>query len=227
MYKAVFFDLDDTMITHGTAIRYAAGRLFCEVVGSDEIERTLFKKHWIHLNRIWYQKFLAGNVIFQEHGRGKLREALAPYGITLSNQKADAILNLYWNDIMACRLYDDVLPCFEQLTQWNLGIVTNGADVQQRRKILQCALTDYVDVIMTSEFAGISKPNLKIYIKACELIVIPADECVFVGDDINSDVTGASNAGLQGIWIDRIYSAQNDDIETIHSLMDLPVLLKR
>ena len=98
-------------------------------------------------------------------------------------------------------------------------------DMQQRKKIEQCGLMDYVDVIVTSEFAGVPKPEPENYIKTCELLGVRSDECVFIGDDIEIDIIGACNAGLRGVLFGCYNPDQKDDIETIHSLMEIPALL--
>jgi putative hydrolase of the HAD superfamily len=88
MEKAVFFDLDDTLVTHDAAVRAAARELCGTVIGSLDTSYFAFEERWITLNRLWYQRFFAGEVTFQEHGRGKLREA-GLRGIWLDRRRSD------------------------------------------------------------------------------------------------------------------------------------------
>jgi putative hydrolase of the HAD superfamily len=222
MEQAVFFDLDDTLITHDVAIRAAARELFSTVVGSYETGRFAFEERWIQLNRLWYQRFFAGEITFQYHSRGKLREALTPWNVLLSDAQADSLLHSYWQTYVdGCRLYEDVLPCFAQLSTWRIGIVTNGEEAQQRRKIAQCGLLEHIDLLVTSERVGVPKPAPTIFLTACEQIGLTASACVFVGDHIELDVVGSRQAGLRGIWLDRDRSDHRYAGETIHDLREL------
>ncbi|MFN6485799.1 MULTISPECIES: hypothetical protein [unclassified Nostoc] len=63
MIKAVLFDLDDTLIDHDAAIRDAASALFNKIIPNSKDELNIFQEQWISLNRKWYKKFFAKQVI--------------------------------------------------------------------------------------------------------------------------------------------------------------------
>jgi len=50
---------------------------------------------------------------------------------------------------------------------------------------------------------GRAKPDPAIFLAACELLELPPDEVLHVGDHPEADVAGAARAGLRSCWINR------------------------
>jgi HAD superfamily hydrolase (TIGR01509 family) len=81
-----------------------------------------------------------------------------------------------------------------------VGIVTNNLLEEQQDKLRQCRLDDYVDELVVSEKAGVSKPDPRIFEIALERLGCRRDEVVMVGDSWVADVAGAIAAGIRPIW---------------------------
>ena len=64
-------------------------------------------------------------------------------------------------------------------------------------------LTGHVDFAVTSGETGVEKPDRRIFEAALVKADVSAGEAVFVGDQIESDIFGAEQAGLRPILIDR------------------------
>jgi putative hydrolase of the HAD superfamily len=56
---------------------------------------------------------------------------------------------------------------------------------------------------VTSLDAGCNKPNPEIFWKALRRAGVKAAEAIYVGDQYQIDVLGASKAGMKGILLDR------------------------
>jgi len=228
MKRAVLFDLDETLLTHDAAIRSAAGALIKSVCPDlDDDAQRQFEELWISLNQSWYAKFFNREISFREASEGKLHEALATHGIALANQQTDDLLRDYFHAYQAnCLMYDDVVPCLKQLSSWPLGIVTNGETQQQAIKIEHSGLSNYIHTVVTSEQAGIAKPDAKIFHVACQHLAIDPSDVVFIGDNRQLDAIASSATGMRGIWLNRSNSARDSRVETIGSLNELPGLLQ-
>jgi len=108
-----------------------------------------------------------------------------------------------------------------------LGVLTNGADAAQRRKLAHHDLDSYFDAVVVSGEVGAGKPDPEIF--AAAKAEISADEYVFVADDPERDVVPAQNAGFTGVYL-----AQGDDPDdadladrpdaTVESLDEIPRL---
>ena len=72
-----------------------------------------------------------------------------------------------------------------------VGIVTNNLLEEQQDKLRQCALDGYVDELVVSEKAGMSKPDPRIFEIALDRLGCHRDEAAMVGDSWPADVAGA------------------------------------
>jgi putative hydrolase of the HAD superfamily len=101
-------------------------------------------------------------------------------------------------------LFDDVFPALEALKVRGLvlGIISN-ASRELKLACEQAGLMPYLDVLMTSQAAGARKPEQLIFQRALQQAGIKAGAAFFIGDQYESDVLGARNAGLHPLLIDR------------------------
>ena len=85
------------------------------------------------------------------------------------------------------------------------AIVTNvaaGRFAFQRNKIDTMGLTPLFDAIVLSGEVGVHKPDIRVFNHATNLLGVPNESCVFVGDNPDADIVGALNAGMEAVWID-------------------------
>jgi len=62
-------------------------------------------------------------------------------------------------------------------------------------------IAPYLSVAVDSTVIGVEKPSPGIFRAAIEAIGVRADECVYVGDSLRRDRTGARNIGMPFIWV--------------------------
>ncbi len=92
-----------------------------------------------------------------------------------------------------------------------MAIVTNVVPElleHQRKKVQALGIADLFDIIVYSAELGVHKPDRQIFDHAAALLGVSNAECLFVGDDLESDVVGALNADMEVVWLDRW---QDDD----------------
>lgn len=101
-------------------------------------------------------------------------------------------------------LFEDVLATLELLRADKLifGLLTNATRnaVSVQDKL---GLKPYMSFTVTSEEAGVEKPDPAIFLMALEKTGLKASEAVYVGDQYEIDVVGARAAGIKPIMIDR------------------------
>lgn len=95
-----------------------------------------------------------------------------------------------------------VSECLTALRRMDLklGLVTNGRELIQRRKIQGLRLEAFLDTIVISESVGHRKPDPRIFERALAELGERPSSAVHVGDDPEADVEGAKRAGLLSIW---------------------------
>jgi putative hydrolase of the HAD superfamily len=102
-----------------------------------------------------------------------------------------------------------------------LGVVTNGQERQQIEKIRRCGLDSWLQFVVTSETAGIAKPDSQIFSNACARLALREDDVAYVGDSLEIDAVAASRAGLTGIWLNRPGDGASSCPPEIRQIKDL------
>lgn len=96
---------------------------------------------------------------------------------------------------------DPVTPELEDLFQQihQLGFKTfllSNNDATRIAPFAQALATDYLPMA--------NKPQAKAYLKALDLLQVSADQAVFIGDQLFTDILGANRAGLASILVDYL-----------------------
>ena len=97
-----------------------------------------------------------------------------------------------------------------------LGVVTNGIDRVQRRRLRASDLMDSFHVVVTSERAGITKPDPRIMELALKRLRVGPEEAVYVGDDAEVDGLAANRANMRFVWFNPRSTRRAPDIK-VHS----------
>jgi putative hydrolase of the HAD superfamily len=96
--------------------------------------------------------------------------------------------------------FPDVLPFFKQVSTSDLllGIITHGLEIKQAEKLLLLGVVPYLNprAIFISDQLGISKPNPKLYTRACSTIGVDPHEAMYVGDNPLHDVDPPHSIGM-------------------------------
>jgi len=128
-------------------------------------------------------------------------------------------------------LYDDVLPCLNELSKkYKLGLLTNGAPYIQREKIDSTGLGRYFCEIIVSGEIGYGKPDTRVYQLLLTRLGTSSVSSWMVGASLESDIAGAKAIGMKTAWLNRNGRPGNNsivpDIE-LSSLKRLITTLKR
>lgn len=100
----------------------------------------------------------------------------------------------YWRSFLKrAELFPDVVPLLEFLksSDVTVAIVTDLTAQIQLRKIIHFDLDRFVDVIVTSEEAGVDKSGIVPFELALKKLSIPAERVWVVGDDVEADMLPA------------------------------------
>ncbi len=123
------------------------------------------------------------------------------------------------------RLMPDARETLARLSaRYTLAMLTNGAPDLQREKIAASGLGPFFRAIAVSGEHGIGKPRPEIFHRlAAETGADPA-ECVMVGNSLERDIAGARNAGITAIWLKVPGSEEHAEAEPDHTITGLAAL---
>lgn len=60
-----------------------------------------------------------------------------------------------------------------------------------------------VDEVLISAKEKVKKPDREIFVRAAERLGVRVEESIFVGDNPQTDIVGAYEAGMQTVWLKR------------------------
>jgi putative hydrolase of the HAD superfamily len=105
-------------------------------------------------------------------------------------------------------------------TKYQLHLITNGFAETQHIKLDTCGLRPFFKAIVISDEHQCLKPEPEIFRIAEELAGAETSDCVMIGDNLDSDINGAINAG----W-EAVYFSPTDKSFSGHSISELSELL--
>ena len=223
----ICFDLDDTLFDHGSA-QEAAAEQFGKAYRDQLVEfRGTFADTWRAAAERHVEVFLRGDISFQEQRRRRIHELITA---ELSDDKADELFSVYLEIYEAnWTLFDDVKGCLAELTDkepgsYQLGIITNGSETQQLRKLETLGISTYFDFVLSADSVGTAKPHPAMFQRAKQLTRLT--KLVYIGDNLTIDAEAATHAGWHGVWLDRRRLGPATTLPTVHTLRDLPALIR-
>lgn len=104
--------------------------------------------------------------------------------------------------------FPDVLPFLRRVHEQGdvvLGVITHGLELKQAEKLLLLGVVPYLHpgAIFISDQVGISKPNPKLYQRACSAMGLVPSEVMYVGDNPLHDVDPVNSVGMLPVRLHR------------------------
>lgn len=79
-----------------------------------------------------------------------------------------------------------------------LGLISNAYDsFEQRNRLDASGLADFFDQVIISGEVGLAKPDPEIFILMSKKLCADTAECLFIGDSMQYDISGAKIAGMK------------------------------
>lgn len=205
--RGVLFDIDDTLVdlefSMTAALRDVSEHL---LPGLDEAGWERFGRIFTHETTHFYDRYLAGELTFNEQRLLRGRAALGYFGVELDDDEQAH----HWVSSYASRqhgyirAFDDVGPVLDALDAAGIpyGAVSNNVHDYQRVK-LNAAGLERIGVLVGTDTVGVAKPDPAIYLEGVRRIGTGPGETLYVGDNRLLDAEGSTAAGLLGVWLNR------------------------
>ena len=101
-------------------------------------------------------------------------------------------------------LFPDVIDGLDRLRAHGLTVaLISNMNTPGEKLCDEMGLAGHVDFATTSGETGYEKPDTRIFEAALSRAGVGADQAVHVGDQLESDIYGAENAGIRPVLIDR------------------------
>ncbi len=100
-------------------------------------------------------------------------------------------------------LYPHVREVLDVLRErYPLALVTDAQSAYTRAELHKVGLLDYFDPIIVSGDHGFRKPDRRLFQLALDRLNVPAQNTLYVGNDMHRDIFGARQAGLATVMFD-------------------------
>lgn len=227
--KAVIFDLDNTLTHRDLSIQAFAKKLFAQ-----------YQSQMMNSDQSSYEQILRIIRYIDNGGYPKLERLTIP---TIGGSVADQLikqltwsitpsideLTAFWFEqfgLSAVAMPDaeDVLNKLKKL-HLKLAVISNGGHSTRLKIIEGLGFKEFFDEIVSSESAGISKPNAEIFLKTCQKLNVQPSDCLYIGDHPINDYFGATQAGLNAVFLEGFHVPEENQLppvaDTIQSLQQI------
>ena len=222
--RAVFFDVDFTLIHPGPTFQGSGYEAFCRQYAVS-VDPALFER-----------AVAAASATLESHPSVYDPEIFVRYtsriieGMGGTGPGVDRAARDIYSQWAACHhfeLYEDVPEVLRAIRDAGLriGLISNT----------QRCLTTFAehfelglfDVAVSSSDHGYMKPHPSIFEAALRRIDSAPSEAVMVGDSLAHDIAGARSIGMRGVLVARAGGRRDvpPDVPVIESLRELPALL--
>ncbi|RAW00645.1 YjjG family noncanonical pyrimidine nucleotidase [Pseudochryseolinea flava] len=202
-YKSIFFDLDHTLWDYETNAKITLQELYLqyELLAKGVHEFNAFHKKFQEVNAALWYHFDRGAITSEVIRRERFKQILEAFDAH-EEKLCEDLSHDYLN---TCPLKGNLMPhAHETLAylsqRYSLTIITNGFEEIQQRKLTAGNLHQYFNHIITSQTAGHRKPAREIFDFALTLNKVSANEAMMVGDNLVTDIGGARNAQIDGVF---------------------------
>jgi putative hydrolase of the HAD superfamily len=225
VYRHIFFDLDRTIWDFDASAEDSFSRMFEKYKlahhGVPSVEA--FKERYdVHNDMLWswYRK---GEILKEVLNLKRFDMTLADFGIV----NHEIAIGMSEDYVIVNPDKPFLYPyAIESLTymaeKYPLHLITNGFQEVQEQKFRIARLDRFFKSVTTSEEAGIKKPEPGIFHFAMDKAGCSANESIIIGDDLEVDIVGARNIGMDGVYFNADGEGHNEEVTfEIRSLKEL------
>ena len=200
-YKLIFFDIDNTLLDHKTAEKKSFLKTldFYQIKGDQEEIFLTYKKE--------------NSFLWKQYENGKISPAdlqRKRWQIIMDKFRTDHLHVKEISSFYSQTMVEEIKPlpyaldlCSFLQEKTKLVALTNGFFEVQNKKLKNNNLHSFFSHVVTSEVAGAAKPHEKIFSHAHGFYPkIRKEEIIMVGDNLNADIRGANNYGIDSCHFD-------------------------
>ena len=224
-YQHLFFDLDRTLWDFKKSSHQAFEEMFEIHKLSDlgiENWKELHDKYEVHNQQLW-DLYRIGEIEKSILIWKRFSDTLEEYGINdpeLAHELGNDYVNISPRKV---NLYPHVMEILAYLhPTYQMHIITNGFQEVQNIKLETSGMDTYFKTLITSEEAGVKKPDPAIFEYALKKTGATSDNSLMIGDDYEVDIIGAGSIGMDQVFFDpELQFPRNGSTYKISSLAEL------
>jgi 2-haloacid dehalogenase len=192
------FDLDDTLLDFKASEKLSFVRTMRGLGLGDDLD-GLFQRYQAINVDLW-KRFEAGTVTKDFLKVERFRKTFAEHGVALDPAAASvAYLESLPETVVLIEGAKELCATLSAIGE--VGIITNGVEYIQNRRIASSGLLEHISFVSTSEACGYAKPDIRFFEYAGKMAKpFAKHESIIIGDRLDADILGANRYGIESCW---------------------------
>jgi len=197
-HRLFLFDLDDTLLDFKASEQLSFVRTMQALGLRDDVEAIFLQYQAINV-QLW-RDFETGAVTKDFLKVERFRKTFQANALELDPEAASGIYLESLSDTVV--LIDGAKQLCETLSAiGEVGIITNGVEAIQNRRIASSGLAQHISFVATSEACGHAKPDVRFFDYAASMArSFAKPEAIIIGDRLDADILGANRYGIESCW---------------------------
>ncbi len=238
MYKALFIDIDDTLLDYIPCCREAFDFALNSLSGIENAGLYSVSDNGLSVEDGLFQLFfeISGR-LFSEAKRGlhTVAEVMELYPAEFCEragypkEAVDPFKHAFraaWGKTHT--LVPEAQETLEALRAkgYRLFAASNSFGHLQRSRLEHAGILHYFEDTFISMDLGYDKPDIRFYQEALRRAHLRPEEVLMVGDSMTTDVFGAKAAGIEAVYFNRRNEPITDTPSPVNVISSLPEILK-
>lgn len=207
--------------------------LFIGLNLNDRMQQVTFdefySKYTVH-NEILWGNYHKGIITRDELKWKRMWRTLLDFSIgdeLLAKEMSEGFLEILPTKKIVFPYTFEILKYLQQ-EGYHLHLITNGFETTQHSKLKHSGLDVFFSAVITSEASDSMKPKKEIFEFALNKTGALLPESLMVGDNLEADIQGAINAGMDNVFVNHLRQEAEKAIlptYTIFHLQELEAIL--
>jgi putative hydrolase of the HAD superfamily len=217
----VFFDLDHTLWDFDKNSALTFTKIFS--INNLEINIDEFLEVYVPINFQYWKLYREEKIDKDKLRYGRLNDAFNILQIEVKRSMIYKLSDDYITYLCTFNnLFEGTMEILEYLySKYQLHIITNGFKEVQQGKLNNSNINRFFSTVTNSEMVGVKKPNPKIFNHALSAAKATTENSIMIGDNLEADVQGALNIGLDAICFNYHNEDLDTDVKQVDNLLEL------
>lgn len=209
-YKHLFFDLDHTLWDFDANAKASLAELYTLFDLDNRIGVAFddFYPKYLYHNEVLWDRYHKGLVTAEELKWKRMWRTMLDFKI--ADEPLAKAMSGQFLEILPTKkiLFPHTLEILDYLKakHYSLHLITNGFEKTQWSKLNHSGLSGYFTHVITSEGSNSLKPKKEIFEFAMDKAGSSLAESIMIGDNLDADIQGAMNAGMDNIFVNHIHA---------------------
>lgn len=223
-YDLFLFDADETLFDFRASEKLALAGAFAEFGVTGDLE-AISATYRAESERLW-QQLEQGTTTKDFLKTERFRRTCAAHGLAIDAAVlGERYLDLLPENVVLIDHAEEILAHLS--AQGEVGILTNGIERVQTRRLEKSGLKKYVSFMAVSEACGCAKPDPRFFECGVRLArKFTRESAVMIGDRLEADILGGHRFGVDTVWFNPLARAHAGEVHPTHEIRHLSELRK-